>query len=85
MTDNTTIRTITPKETPNRQIRVIMEKKVRNGFKYRNAKLKLIDRLNSFFMNNKHTLPYYECLSKPKTCPEKQNRTSIASNQSNPR
>ena len=52
MTDNTTMSTITPRETPSRQIRVIMEKKVRNGFKYRSARLRLMYRLNMFFMNN---------------------------------
>ena len=52
MTDSTTMSTITPRDTPSRQIRVIMEKKVRNGFKYRNARLRLMYRLNRFFMNN---------------------------------
>ena len=33
MTDSTTISTITPRDTPSRQIRVMMEKKVRSGFK----------------------------------------------------
>lgn len=52
MTDSTTMSTITPRDTPSRQIRVIMEKKVRNGFKYRSARLRLMYRLNRFFMNN---------------------------------
>ena len=42
-TESTTISTITPRATPTREISVIIETKVRRGFKYLRARVQLKD------------------------------------------